>query len=76
MTQTLYISWAIVTVSVCTVQILLWTLFRRQVVGLCFGSDVDRSILRFYTPRRLRLISIVHPLLLIGTYITLSYYLW
>lgn len=76
MPKTLIISWVIVGVFVSSVQILLWTLFRRQVRGLCFGDDVDRSILRFYTPRRLRLISILHPVTLIGLFVALSYYLW
>lgn len=76
MSQTLILSWVIVAIFVSSVQIVLWVLFRRQVRGLCFGDDIDRSILRFYTPRRLRLISIVHPLVLIGAYIALSYYLW
>lgn len=76
MLHSLIISWLIVATFVSTVQILLWILFRRQVHGLCFGDDVDRSILRFYTPHRLRLISIFHPLFLIACYVALSYYLW
>lgn len=72
----MYLMWVIIGTLVIGVELSFWLIFRKKLTGLCFPEKSDESFFRFFTRRRLKLITIAQGVFLLGTFFISSYFLW
>lgn len=54
-------------IVIVLLEFILWTLFRRKIVGLEFPREVDASVFHFFSGRRMRTLALIHTIILLVT---------
>ncbi len=72
----MYLFWVIMSTLVIGTELAFWLIFRQKLTGLCFPMESDESFFRFFTRRRLKLITIAQGIFLISVFCISSFFLW